>query len=111
MSKCINKMIDLFKNLFCYIIAGTRTVLLYMLKYVPRVQEPYDEAVVHRRRPLPRIYLIRIKVKDVDIGPRFLLLVPDCLKTQGMCEKAAEKYLWLMKYIPYWFATHQPNMA
>ena len=24
-----------------------------------------------------------------------------------MCEKAVKKYLWLLKYVPDWFATHQ----
>ena len=37
----MNKMIDLFKNAFWYIIEGACTVLLYMLKYVPGVQEAY----------------------------------------------------------------------
>ena len=43
----------------------------------------------------------------MDIEPRFLLLVPDRLKTREMCEKAVEKYLWLLKYVPDWFLTHQ----
>ena len=96
----MNKMIDLFKNVFWYIIKGVWTVLLYILKYVPGVQEAYDEAVAHLHRPLPWIYLIRIKAKDVDIEPCFLSLVSDRFKTQKMCEKAVEKYLWLLKYVP-----------
>ena len=77
-------MIDLFKNTFWYIIDGACTVLLNMLKYVPGVQEAYDEAVARCYRPLPEIYLISIKSKDVDIEPRFLPLVPyrRCVKNQ-----------------------------
>ena len=63
--------------------------------------------VAHRRRPLQWIYLIRIKAKNVDIEPRFLPLVPDRFKTPGMCEKVVKKYLWLLKYVPDWFVTHQ----
>ena len=100
-------MIDLFKNTFWYIIDGACTVLLNMLKYVPGVQEAYDEAVARCYRPLPEIYLISIKSKDVDIEPRFLPLVPDRFKTREMCEKSVKKYLWLLKYIPDWFVTHQ----
>ena len=44
------------------------------------------EAVVRCHRPPRWIYLIRIKAKDVDLEPRFLLLVPDHFKTQEMCE-------------------------
>ena len=103
----MNKMADLFKNVFWYIIKSVWTVFLYILKYVPRFQEAYDEALVRLRRPLPWIYLIRIKAKDVDIEPRFLPLLPDRFKTQKMCEKAVEKYQWLLKYVPDWFVTHQ----
>ena len=62
-----------------------------------------------RYRPLLEIYLIHIKevLKKVDIEPRFLVHVPDCLKTQGMCKKAVEKYLLLLKYVPDYFVTHQ----
>ena len=103
----MNKIIDLFKNVFWYIAEGACTVLLYMLKYVPGTQEAYDEAVACRRRPPPWIYLIRIKAKDVDIESHFLSFVPDRFKTREMCEKAVKKYLWLLKYVPDWFATHQ----
>ena len=61
-----------------------------MLKYVPGVQEAYDEAVASRRSLLTGIYLIRIKAKDVDIEPRFLPLLPYHFKTQEMCEKAVK---------------------
>ena len=81
--------------------------LVVRLKYVPGVKEAHDEAVAHRRRLPPWIYLIRIKAKDVDIEPRFLPFVPDCFKTREMCEKAVKKYLWLLKYVPEWFETPQ----
>ena len=84
----MNKIINLFKNVFCYIIEGAFTVLLYMLKYVLGVQEAYDEAVVLCHRPLPWIYLILIKAKDVDIVPCFLPLVPDRFKTREMSKTA-----------------------
>ena len=100
-------MIDLFKNVFWYIIEGACTVLLHMLKYVAGFQEAYDEAVARRQSPLPEIYLIRIKAKDVGIEPRFLLFVPDHFKIYEMCEKAVKKYLWLLKYVPDWFVTHE----
>ena len=103
----MNKIFDLFKDVFWYITEGACTVLLYMLKYVQGTQEAYDEAVACRRRPLPWIYLICIKAKDVDIESHFLPFVPDRFKTREMCEKAVKKYLWLLKYVPDWFVTHQ----
>ena len=59
------------------------------------------------RSPLVEIYLIHIKPKDLGIEPRFLPFVPDRFKTLEMCEKAVEKYLWLLKYVPDWFVTQQ----
>ena len=56
-------MIDLFKNIFWYI-------LLRMLKYIPWTQEITKE-VVH-------------------IEPRSLAFVPDRFKTQKMCIMAVE---------------------
>ena len=69
----------------------------------------YKGVVPCCRRPLLEIHLIPIKevLKKVDIKPRLLPLVPDRLKTQEMCEKAVEKYLWLLKDVPDWFLTHQ----
>ena len=52
--------------------------------------------MAHHYRPLPEIYLIRMKAEDVDIEPRFLPVVPDRFKTQETCEKAVKKYLWLL---------------
>ena len=76
-----------------------------MLKYAYNPQERYDEA--RRCSPLPEIYLILIKAKDVDIEPNFLPFLPDPFKTREMCEKAVKKYPWLLKYVPDWFVTHQ----
>ena len=97
-------MIDWFKNLFWYIIDRALTAILCMLEYDYKPQERYDEA--WRRRG---IYLIRIciKARDVDIEPWFLRVVPDCFKTREMCEKAVKKCLYLLKYVPDWFVTHQ----
>ena len=115
-------MISLFKNTFWYIIEGVCTVLLRMLKYVPGVQEAYDEAVGRHYSPLIGIYLLpmsglffitdHLKTqemynKEMDIEPRFLPLVAARLKTQGMCEKAVEKYPWLLKHFLDWFVTRQ----
>ena len=61
----------------------------------------------HHRSPLPETYLICIKAGDVDIEPCFLPVVPDRLKTRGMCEKAVKKYLWLLEYVLDSFVTHQ----
>ena len=67
----------------------------------------YDEVVACRRSPLLEIYLICIKAKSVDIEPRILPFLPHRFKTRQMCEKAVKKYLWLLKYVPDWFVTHQ----
>ena len=98
-------MNDWFKNVFWYISDGAFTALSCMLEYAYNPQERYDEA--RRRSPLPEIYLICIKAKDVDIEPPVLPFVPDRLKAREMCEKTAKKYLWLLKYVPDLFVTHQ----
>ena len=67
----------------------------------------YDEVVACRRSPLLEIYLICINAKSVDIEPRILPFLPHRFKTRQMCEKAVKKYLWLLKYVPDWFVTHQ----
>ena len=115
-------MISLFKNTVWYIIEGVCTVLLRMLKYVPEVQEAYEEEMVRHCRSLLEIYLLSMSglffipdhlktqemcKKEMDIEPRFLPLVPACLETQETCEKAGGKYPWLLKYVPNWFVTRQ----
>ena len=67
-----------------------------MLEYDYNPQERYNDAHCYRSE----IYLICIKAKDVGIEPRLLPVVPDCFKTQEICEKTVEKYLWLLKYVP-----------
>ena len=118
----MNKMIDLFKNAFSYIIEGTCTVLLHILKYVSGVQEASDEVVARHYRLLLEIYLLpmsglffipdHLKTqemcnKEVNIEPCFLALVPYRLKAQGMCDKAMQNKPWLLKYVPDWFVTRQ----
>ena len=120
--KCMNKMIDLFKNAFWYIVEGAYTVLLHMLKYVPGVQKACDEVVAWHYRPLLELYLLPMSglffipdhlktqemcIKAVEVDPSFLRLVPDHLKTQGMCDKAVHNKPWLLKYVPDWFVTRQ----
>ena len=75
-------MIDWFKNVFWYIIDRALTA-----------QERYDEA--RRGSVLTEIYLFRINVKDVDIEPRFLPLVPDRFKIREMCEKVVKKNIYV----------------
>ena len=53
---------DLLKNAFLYTIEGMCTALLHMLKYIPGVQEMYEEAVIR--------------------NPHKLKFVPDYFKTQ-----------------------------
>ena len=33
--------------------------------------------------------------------------VPDHLKTQGMCNKAVDRHLYLLQHVPDWFVTQQ----
>ena len=80
-------MIDLFKNVFWYIIEGACTVLLHMLKYVAGFQEVYDEAVARRQSSLTEIYLIRIKAKGMDIEPAFYHLHQTTLKSMRCVKK------------------------
>ena len=109
-------MIDLFKNVFRYI-------LFPIMKYVPGVQEAYDEAVDHRLRLLlgrclflmsSGLFFIPDDLKtqdmwneEVNIEPRSLALVSDCVKTQEMCNKAARRDPWLLNHVPDWFVTQQ----
>ena len=43
----------------------------------------------------------------VSREPCSLAFVLDHFKNREMCEKAFKKYLWLLKYVPDWFVTHQ----
>ena len=93
-----------------------------LLKYVPGVQEAYDEVVAHHYRSLLGICLLpmsglffmsnHVKTqgkcdKEVDIEPRFLELVLDWLKTKGMCNKAVRRKPYTLRYVPDWFVTQQ----
>ena len=104
-------MIDLFKNIFPY-------VLFPILKYVPDVQEAYDEAVDHCLKLLlgkclslmsSGLFFIPDDLKtqemcnkEVDIEPRSLALVLNHFKTQEMCNKAACRDPWLLNHVPDW---------
>ena len=92
-----------------YIIGWILIAFSRILEYSLGSTGTHEGVVAHRYRPLLEIYLILIKevLKKVDIESRCLPLVPDRLKTQEMCEKVVEKYLWLLKYVPDWFLTHQ----
>ena len=72
-------MIGLFKNIFWYTIEGARTVLLYILKYVPGLQETCDEVAVWHYRPLLKTHLLLLTSG--------LFFIPDHLKTQEICNK------------------------
>ena len=113
-------MSDLFNNAFWYIIEGTCTALLHMLKYIPEAQEMYDEAVArnpYMLKLVPDYFKTRgICEKAVRMHsdleefrtPCGLLLpslsilffIPDHLKTQEMCEKAVERNPWGLDYVP-----------
>ena len=84
-------MIGWFKNVFWYIIDKAFTALPCVLEYAYDSQERYDESC--RCNPLPELYLIHIKAKDVDKEPRFLPIVPDRFKTWEMYKKAVKEYL------------------
>ena len=45
--------------------------------------------------------------KAVRREPCSLTFVLDHFKNREMYEKAFKKYLWLLKYVPDWFVTHQ----
>ena len=63
-------MIDLFKNIFWYIIDRTPLIVLcYMLKYVVGVQEEYDEVVLRK--------------------PNSFMSVSDCLKLQKNVQRGS----------------------
>ena len=65
-------MIDLFKNVFWYIIRVTCAAVLHVLQYIPRIQEVYDEAMVRNS------YMLKY--------------IPDHLKMQEMCDTAARMH-------------------
>ena len=45
--------------------------------------------------------------KVVEAVPSWLEPVPDNFKTQGMCNKAVQKRLCLLEYVPDWFVTKE----
>ena len=102
-------MIDLFKNIFWYIIEGVCTVLLRMLKYVPRSQEAYDE-VVRTEPPLLEYVPDWVKSQKmcneaVPNKPSMIYFVPDQYRTQEMCNEAVCREPLLLQYVPDHFKT------
>ena len=114
-------MNDFLKNTFWYI-------LFQMLKYVPRAQKAYDEAVAYYFRLLLERWLLppppslmssglffipdnirtqKMCERAVKDEPHSLALVPDRLKTQEVCNKAVRKSPWLLKYVTNWFVTKE----
>ena len=67
----INKIVELFKIAIWCTIDGTHAVVLYILKYIPGVQEVINTEVRRERLLLEH--------------------VPDHFKKQEMCEQAVEK--------------------
>ena len=88
--KCMNKIINFFKNIFWYIIKEVCTVLLYLLKYTPVVgrvvQEEYNREVLKQRR--------------------FLKFIADIFKTQQMRNKEIEKDRCVLRFAPFHFWTN-----
>ena len=95
--KSLNKMSDLFKNTFQYI-------LLHKLKCIPWTQKMSNEAVHIESRSLAfipdRFKTQEMCIKAVEIDPYTLKYVPVYLRTQEICERAVEKYLYPLKFVP-----------
>ena len=108
-------MIDLFKNVFWYIIRVTCAAVLHVLQYIPRIQEVYDEAVVRNSYMLKYIP-DHLKMQEMcDTAARMhsgceefrtlRTVTSNALNTpfyswHGICEKAAEKNTWGLKNVP-----------
>ena len=83
----MNKVINLIKNVFWYIIRRTCTVLLFMLKYVPGAQEAYDEA---------------LKNMSYENVPRWITWYADpkkCINKRRGCWNLVKKMLQLKTFI------------
>ena len=97
-------MTDLFKKVIWFIIEGTCTVLTYILKYIPGVQEVCNKEVC--RDPfflefVPDYFKTQEMCNEVVVAdPYTLYFVPDCYKTQEMCEKSVEKDPLSLKFVP-----------
>ena len=94
--KGINKVIDLFKNTFRYILLG-------MLKYIPWTQEICNKVVHIEPRSLefvPDLFKTEEMCNEaVEADPYTLRYVPVHLRTQEMCIKVVEKYLYPLKFV------------
>ena len=103
-TKGINKMIDLFKKAFGYI-------LLYILKDIPGTQEACNKEVQRKPCYLAFIpdHLIPQEMcnEAVQDKPCILLFVPDHLKTRAMCEKAVRMEPCSLGFKPNHFKTQE----
>ena len=103
-SKCINKMIELFKKAFGY-------TLLYILKYIPGTQEVCNKKVRRKPRSLAFIsgHLIAQEVcnEAVKDKPCMLLFIPDHLMAQEMCIKTVEESPWVLCHVPDQYETQE----
>ena len=113
-------MSDLFKNVSWYIMQEIPTVLLHRLKYIPGVQETYDEVALHNPCMLRHVSdhfksqemcekAVRLHSDSEQFRTRCGLLLympsklffnPDYLKMEGMCIEAVEKNPWGLDDVP-----------
>ena len=109
--KSLNKMSDLFKNVFWYIIReiSNEKILpgwcaFFLLPDRFKTHEMCDEAVACSPRMLRHVpgYFKTQEMCDKATGknPHGLQDVPDHFKAQEMCEKAVEKASWVLKIVP-----------
>ena len=99
--KGINKMTDLFKNVFWYVTRERcykKMLLAWCTFFITdhlKTQETYIKAVEGDPFQLRHVYdefkTQEMCIKVVEQAPRMLRYVPDNLKSQEMCKKALEK--------------------
>ena len=99
--KGINKMIDLFKKVFRYI-------LLHILKYILWVYERSVEEDPSSLEYVPDCLKTQgVFEIAIEKDPSSLEYVPDHLKIQRMCERAVEKDPSSLEYVPDHLKTHE----
>ena len=92
--KSLNKMIDLFKNAFRYIMQE-------MCNDAVRI-EPHSLAFVPDHFKAQGVCNDAVRIKPVS-----LVHVPDRSKAQEMCKKTVRMDPWLLNYVPDWFVKQQ----
>ena len=127
-------MINSFKKVIGYTIKGTCPVLLYILKYIPGIQEVINEKVRRKSFLLMGVldhfkkqemcekaneacpwllYRVPLHFRAQEMCEKAvenhypLRFIPDHLKTQEMCERAVEKYSCNLKFVPDHFKTEK----